>query len=359
MPDRIYVDHAATSPLEAVAREAMLAALDVVGNPSSVHRDGQRARRIVEGARERLAAALDVAPRRIVFTSGATEADNHALRAVAAARPGERVLAARTEHAAVVETVRQLEAEGVPVTWIEVDGAGRVGREQVARAVAASEVPAALIAVMHTNNETGVRNDVAAAGAVAHEAGALLLCDAVQAFGYDDVRPAALGADLVAVSAHKLGGPPGTHNTPAIAGFGAVVARHAARGSERGARVRALRDRFESRVRAIDGVRIHGADAPRGPKHANVAVPGVAADTLLMALDAAGVSASAGSACHAGSLEPSPVLLAMGVEREVARSSVRFSFGASNDDDDPERVAEIFRRAVERARTVAATRTSV
>lgn len=382
-PARIYLDHAATTPLAPAARRALLTALDELpANPSSLHRDGQRARAAVEGARERVAAALGARPREVVFTGGATEADNHALRAVMRARPGARLVTSRLEHAAVLASARALEAEGHPVSWLEPDAHGAIVPEALAAALDAARAAGeavALVALMAVNNETGVRTDIAAMSDLAHRAGALMFCDAVQAFGFEPLEVDALGVDLLAVSGHKVGGPKGvgalfvrsglelapllhggeqegglragTHNTAAIAGFGAA-AEAAADWRERARRVGALRDRLEAHLRALPGVEVNGAGAPRGPKHCNARFHGVDGELLLMALDRAGVSASAGSACAAGSLEPSHVLLAMGLSPAAAKASVRFSLGEGLDEALVDAAAARIDAALERCRAL-------
>lgn len=371
----IDLDRAATTPLHPDVLEAMRPWLGAAGaNPSAVHGGGRAARRAVEDARERVAAAVGAAPSEVVFTSGATEADQLAVLGALAARPGGHVVASRGEHAAVLRAVERAAALGHPVTWVDLDADGRLAPDRVA---AALRDDTALVAALLVNNETGARSDVRAIADAAHARGAWLLCDAVQALGYENVDRTALGADLLALSAHKVGGPvgvgalvvdravplvaqalggtqergrrAGTTPTALVVGFGACAERAASDPSARAAQVAPVRDRFEARAVALDGVAPSVPRAVRGPKHAHVRVAGLGpegAETLLVALDAEGVWASAGSACAAGSLEPSHVLLAMGWTRAEARAAVRFSFGEGHTEADADAAAERFARAL-------------
>jgi cysteine desulfurase len=379
MTQPLDVDRAATTPLRPEALEAMLPWLGAQGaNASAVHGGGRAARRALEDARERIAASVGASPLEVVLTSGATEADQLALLGVMAMRPGGHLVVGRTEHPAVLRAAERLEARGHPVDWVAPD---RDGRLDAARVRAALRDDTVLVAAMRVNNETGAENDVAAIAAVAHERGALLLCDAVQALGVEDLRPDRLGADLLVLSAHKAGGPqgigalvvrPGVEFAPqawggsqergrragttplALAvGFGAAAEAASSGAIERARRVAAVRDRFEAAVLALPGVeRTLPPGTPRGPKHAHLVVPDLDGDgeTLLLNLDGEGVWASLGSACAAGSLEPSPVLLAMGWTPRRARSAVRFSFGDDHTEADADEAARRFARALVGAR---------
>lgn len=380
----IYLDHAATTAVDDAVLAAMLPYLrSDFGNPSSVHRLGQSARRGVEAAREAVARTLDVKPRQVVFTSGATEADDQAVFSTLAERPGGLVVSA-VEHAAVIAAARRLAAAGRDVTFVppEPSGATSLAAWEGALAEQAGRGGTALVAGMLVNNETGALADAAAIGALAHRFGALYLCDAVQGYGLEEFTLASLGADLVTVSAHKVYGPkgagalvmrdglavapmlaggeqerghrPGTHAVPAIVGFGAAAALAAAGRTAERARLAELQRAFESVVLALPGVSLNGAGAVRSVKHTNVRVAGADGETLLMLLDEAGVYASAGSACAAGSVEPSHVLLAMGLDRGEAKASVRFSFGRAVGLEDVLEAARRLETAVERARAVAA-----
>ncbi len=354
----------------------MPALTDVYGNPASVHRAGQRARRLVERAREQVAEALGARPRQIHFTSGATEADNQALRGVLEGGRGGLVTS-RLEHAAVLSTARALRDAGTPVAFVATDDQGRVDLDALDAALAGAP-DTRLVALMAVNNETGVLTDVGGAAEVAHRHGALLFCDAVQAFGLEALDVRTLGVDLLAVSAHKIFGPkgagalyvgegvelrpllqggeqerglrPGTHATPAIVGLGAAAIRAAAERADRHEAVRRARDAFETAATRVPGVAVNGGLAPRSVKHSNLRVDGVDGESLLLALDDLGVEASAGSACSAGSLEPSHVLMAMGLSAAQAKASVRFSFAHTVREADALEAADLFAQAVARCR---------
>jgi cysteine desulfurase len=373
-----YLDFASTTPLDPAVLDAMMPALtEVYGNASSVHRTGQRARRLVEQAREQVAAALGTRPRQVHFTSGATEADNQALRGVLGGGDGGLVTSP-LEHAAVLSPARVLRETGTPVSYLRPNEHGGLEAGELER-VLADRPGTRLVALMAVNNETGVLTDVAAMAEVAHRHGALLFCDAVQGFGLEPLDVGALGVDLLALSGHKVFGPkgagalyvaegvelrplllggeqerglrPGTHATPAIVGLGAAAERAAAERGQRREAVRLARDAFEAAAAALPGVRVNGGGAPRGVKHSNLRVDGVDGESLLLALDDLGVEASAGSACAAGSVEPSHVLLAMGLSAEQAKASVRFSFAHTVSVADALDAAARFERAVERCRT--------
>lgn len=374
----IYLDYAATTPLDPHVTEAMLPVLTgLSGNPSSIHRLGQRARAEVERARERVARAVGSRPRNVVFTSGATEADNHALRVAARLRPGKRIVTSLAEHAAVLTTAEDLASRGTPVTFLRPEPDGAIPVDKVTEVL---DDDVGLVALMMVNNETGVITDVATVAARAREVGAWTFTDAVQAFGTLPVDVQALGVDMLSLSAHKVHGPkgvgalvlregfeleslltggaqergarPGTENTAGIVGFGVAAELVAERWQADGARIGALRDRLEAGLMRMPGTHLNAAGAQRGPKHVNVRFDGLDGETLLMALDAAGVAASAGSACAAGSLEPSHVLLAMGLDRPAAKASVRFSLGRGLVEADVDAAAERIGAAVSSARSV-------
>ncbi len=349
---------------------------DLAANPASVHRPGQLARRGLERAREQVAASVSAGPDQVVFTSGATEAANHALRVVMASRPGGRLVTSLGEHAAVLETARSLERSGVPVTYLELAADGSVGPDAL---TAAMGPDVALVALMLVNNETGVLSDLPALSAIAKSAGALVFCDAVQGYGFQEFDSAALGADLVAISAHKVYGPkgvgalvtrpglaldpllfggaqergvrPGTHNLPAIVGFGRAAELAGSQWRRRAAQFGSLRDRLEISLTAIDGVTVNGGASERGPKHLNVSVTGVDGEDLFLVLDDLSLYVSSGSACAAGSLEPSHVLTAMGHPPQLVKASVRFSLGVGLDGSLVDEAAARFQTAVARCRT--------
>lgn len=379
----IYFDHNATSPLRPEARAAMTLALEAGGNPSSVHAAGRKARASVETAREQVAALADVAPEQVIFTGGGTEADWLALNgAVYGALDAEaritRLFISAIEHdavranaAALSERVPGLRLETLPVT---ADGVLDLEALRVALREGKGR---ALVAVMAANNETGVIQPLEEIRTLTNEAGALLHVDAVQAAG-----KMALGeADYVAVSAHKLGGPQGvgalivnpdapfaaqvlgggqekrrragTENVAAIAGFGAAVASADFRAEAQ--RIAPLRNAFEDALKAaIPDAVVFGAGASRLANTSNFAVPGLAAETAVMALDLEGVMVSSGAACSSGKVAHSHVLAAMGVEDALARSALRVSFGWNSQSGDGAAVLAALEKLAARARARAA-----
>jgi cysteine desulfurase len=339
MPAVAYLDHNATSPLRPAAFDAMVEAMRVGGNPSSVHTAGRKARAIVDKARREVASLVGASPTETIFTSGGTEANNLAL----SGSGRQRVLVSAVEHDSVRRAVTN--AEILPV-----DGEGVLDLAALQAALAASAEPA-LVSVMLANNETGVLQPIAEIVRMARAAGALIHCDAVQGAGKVPVDLRELGVDYLSLSAHKLGGPTGigalvvrngapfspdrrgggqesnrragTENVSGIAGFGAAV--EAARG---GLSVTGLRDKLElSLVQIAPGARVFGTGAPRIGNTSCVSMPGVPAETQVMALDLAGVCISAGAACSSGKVQRSPVLTAMGVAAEEAASATRISLG--------------------------------
>ncbi len=366
---------------EAVA--AMTAELTAVGNPSSLHASGRRARRVVEESRESIAAALGVSAGDVVFTSGGTEADNLAVKGLYRARRAAdprrtRVLASAVEHHAVLDPVEHLgEREGADVTWLAVDELGRLRLDVLEKELDAAPGATALVTVMWANNEVGTTQPIADIAALCAEHGVPLHTDAVQALGHLDVDAATV--DSLAVSAHKVGGPhgvgalvlrrglavepllhgggqerdvrSGTLDAPAIAGFAAAVRASRDDLAERTARVRRLRDHLVDRVTAeIDGVTRNGDPRDNLPGIAHLSFAGCAGDALLLLLDAAGIECSRGSACSAGVPRPSHVLLAMGLDPVTAMGSLRFSLGHTSADSDVDRLLEVLPGAVARAR---------
>jgi cysteine desulfurase len=375
---RTYLDYNATSPLLPEAREAAIAAMETTGNPSSVHAEGRATRRIVEDARAEIARLAGVVPRCVTFLSGGTEAANCALNpffgAGTSLPPLERLIVGAGEHPCVLlghrfplaalETAPLAARGQIDLDWLE-SACRRPGRP--------------LLALQGANNETGVIQPVAEAAAIVHAAGGYLFCDAVQLAGRSDCDIVALGADALALSAHKMGGPKGagaivaarqgfslgeplirgggqergaragTENVSAIAGFGATAFACAADRTAEARRLLALRERLASDVRsaAPDAV-IFGETAPRLPNTLCFAVPGVEAATLMIALDLAGIAVSSGSACSSGKVTSSHVLAAMGAPADLARGAIRLSLGWASQEADTERFAEAFCPAIKR-----------
>lgn len=377
MPDPVYLDYAATTPLRAEAREAMLEVLSGRwGNPSSVHRWGREARAALEDARARFAAVIGAAPAEVFFTRGGTEADNLAVlgRGRAAAGP---VACSAIEHKAVLSASRVVAGDADRLRIIPVDPAGVVDVDALAEVVR-NDAPS-LVSVMWASNEVGAIQPVRRIAEICARAGVPFHSDAVQALGKVPVRVDEVPATLLAFSAHKLGGPrgagvlfarrgtrldpllhgggqerglrPGTEDVASAAAFAVAAELAEAERAETMARVGALRDRLEAGLcERVPGLRINAAGAPRLPTISNLSVPGADPEMLLMALDMEGIAASSGSACSSGAVEPSHVLMAMGLPAEVAGPSVRFSLGRDTTEQDVERVLEVFPRVAERVR---------
>ncbi|MGW2180893.1 cysteine desulfurase family protein [Streptomyces sp. NPDC001732] len=383
-----YLDHAATTPMLPEAIEAMTAQLAVTGNASSLHAAGRRARRTVEESRETLADALGARPSEVVFTSGGTEADNLAVKGLYWARRDAdprrtRVLASPVEHHAVLDAVDWLaEHEGASVEYLPVDPYGRVHPDALRGAILRNPDDVALITVMWANNEIGTTMPVRELADTAREFEVPMHADAVQAFGQLEVDFARSGLAAMTVSGHKIGGPSGigalllgreytpvpvlhgggqerhvrsgTLDVPAIASF-ALAGRLAADGREEFAReIGGLRDDLVAAVRAAVPDAVLGGDpAPGGrlPANAHFSFPGCEGDSLLLLLDAQGIECSTGSACTAGIAQPSHVLLATGTDPDLARGTLRFSFGHTSTKQDVDEVARAIGPAVERART--------
>lgn len=372
---RAYMDHNATTPLRPEARAAAIAALDVLGNPSSVHAEGRAARAIVEGARRDVAALVGARQADVVFTSGGTEAAAMALHSAIAALGAKRLLVSAVEHDAVFSAA---EASGIPVSMVPVDDEGRADLVALKTMLASEDTPA-LVALMYANNETGVVQPVAEAAAIAHEAGSFLLCDAVQAAGKVPVDFAGLGVDMMVLGGHKMGAPmgvgalvlrsglpfaarsvgggqearrrAGSENVSGIAGFGAA----ACSARDGLANLATLRDELEARIAKLapDAV-FFGAGAERLPNTSYLSAPGLDAETLLMALDLDGIAVSAGAACSSGKIGRPRVLDAMGVPDDLSRGAVRVSLGWTSEAEDIDRFVRSWSRAYERARTKAA-----
>jgi cysteine desulfurase len=352
---RTYLDWNATAPLRPEARAAMVAALDLVGNPSSPHAEGRRARALIEDAREQLAALVGARPSEVVFASGGTEANNAVL-----AGNWATVFLAGIEHDSVRAPAR---ASGARVVALPVSNAGVVPTDRVTDLIGgARESGPALLSLQLANNETGVLQPVSETAALAKARGVRVHTDAVQGAGRVPVDMAALGVDFLTLSAHKIGGPKGvgalvvregaslpafvrgggqerrrragTEAVAAIAGFGAA-AEATQHDLAAMARVKALRDRLETEVRALapEAV-IVAAEADRLPNTSSIALPGTAAETLVIALDLAGIAVSAGAACSSGKVGTSHVLEAMGVAPGIARAAIRVSLGWTSTEAD-------------------------
>ena len=357
--DRIYLDNAATTRVtERVARAMLPFLSQVYGNPSSVHSFGREARRAVEKARRQVAEAIGAQPSDVYFTSGGTESDNWALLGAARAlrQRGAHVVTSSIEHHAVLESAAQLEREGFRVTYLPADGEGRIDPARLERAMESGTI---LVSVMAANNEIGTIEPVAELAKVAHAHGALFHTDAVQAAGSIPIDVEKLGVDMLSLSSHKFHGPKGagalyvrgsvrlerliaggqqeraqragTENVPAIVGMGEAIAAAADDMPARTDRIRAMRDALADRLlREIPGCVLNGPARDRLCGNLNVSFPGIEGESLLLLLDMRGIAASSGSACAAGSVDPSHVLLAIGRTREEARGSLRLSLSDEN-----------------------------
>jgi cysteine desulfurase len=385
-PDHtVYLDHAATTPMLPAAVEAMTAHLGDVGNPSSLHASGRAARRVVEESRERIAQAINCRPGEVVFTSGGTEADNLALKGLFWSRRDAdprrvRVLTSAIEHHAVLDALDWLaEEEHAEVELLPVDSRGILDLDAFRTAVERDPGSVAVISVMWANNEVGTIQPIEDVVAVASVHGIPVHTDAVQAVGAVPVDFAASGVDALTLTGHKLGGPygvgalvlrrelsltpllhgggqerdirSGTLDMPAIAGFATAVEHAVKLQPEYAERTAALRDSLVSRViEVVPDAHLHGDPDHRLPGNAHLGFPDCEGDSLLMLLDARGIECSTGSACSAGVPQPSHVLLAMGLDDEGARHSLRFTLGRTSSETDVDALVDAIGPAVERAR---------
>ena len=360
---QIYADNAATTKMSRTAIDAMLPYMETYyGNPSSLHTIGQQAAEALMHARETVAACLGCQPREITFTSGGSEADNQAL--VSAARIGERkgkkhIISTAFEHHAILHTLKKLEKEGFEVQLLDVGPTGTVTAQQVADAI---REDTCLVTIMYANNEIGSVLPIPEIGAVCKEKGVLFHTDAVQAAGHVKIDVNAMHIDLLSLSAHKFHGPKGvgmlyarrgiiltnlieggaqergkrggTENVPGIAAMAAALKEACANMDENTKKVTALRDRLIDGIAKIPHCALNGARSPRLPGNVNFCFEGIEGESLLLLLDAKGISASSGSACTSGSLDPSHVLLAIGRPHEVAHGSLRLTICEDNTEED-------------------------
>jgi cysteine desulfurase len=380
MPQPVYFDHAATTPVRREVFEAMEPFYGPrFGNPSSTHRWGREARAALDEARERLARCLGAAPDEVCFTSGGTEGDNLAILGPwRAMREQGRtaVVCTPIEHKAVLAAVHQASREGAEERLLDVDASGLVRDESFDSLV---NDAAAICSVMWVNNEIGVRQPIAQLAERAKSRGVVFHTDAVQAFGKMDIDVKTLPVDFLTLSGHKIGAPkgigaifirrgtpleplmhggsqdrgrrPGTENVAAAVGLARAAELAVAEREEEWQRLEAMRDRLEAALVAhIPDAIVHGRGAPRAPHILNVSVPGTDSESLLMALDLAGVACSAGSACQSGSVSASHVLTAIGVPNDVANAAIRFSLGSLTTDEAITRVGDLFPALITTAR---------
>ena len=375
---RIYLDHAATTAADPAVVQAMLPYFtEVYGNASSVHAFGRESRRAVEEARRQVASALGAKASEIYFTCGGSESDNWALKGAAFAMKdkGRHIITSAIEHHAVLHTCQWLEKQGFTVTYLPVDAKGRVHPEDVENAITDETI---LISVMTANNEVGTLQPVEAIGQIARDRGILFHTDAVQAMGAVPVDVNTLHADLLSLSGHKFYGPKGigvmylrsgvhldhfmhggaqergqragTENLAGIVGLGKAITLAQERMDDN-LRIAALRDRLQAGIlSAVPDAFLNGDQEHRLPGNLNLCFPDVDGEALLLRLDLAGIAASGGSACTSGSVDPSHVLLAMGLTHDHARSSLRFSLGRDNTEADVDAVLEVLPGIVQELR---------
>lgn len=381
---RFYFDHNATTPVSQSVVEVLVAALlEVPGNASSIHQDGQLAKHRLEAARQDLAIFLGCERKEIVFTGGGTEADNLAIlgSVLANAAPRKHVITTAIEHPAVLKTCRELERSGVEVTYVAPRPDGVIDSADIQRAIGPDTV---LVSVMHANNETGAIQPIAEIAAVAHQNRALMHSDGVQAAGRIPVDVQALGVDLYSISGHKFYAPkgigalyvrsgtnlhpiqfggkhegqrrPGTENVPgAVALAKAATIAHQNLAAE-SARIEKLRDRLETGIVArVPDSGVNSGHAPRVPNTTNIYFDGLQGEALVIALDLQGFAVSSGSACSSGAVEPSHVLLAMGLSPERARASLRFSLGTSNNEEQVDALIDALAESVAQLRKLSPT----
>ena len=371
MPDRVYLDWNATTPLRPEARRAMAAAWDMAGNPSSVHAEGRQARRLIEEARAAVAAAVGARPQDVVFASGGTEANALALTPGlrrGAGEPARRLLVSAIEHTSVLSGGRF--SPGA-IGTIHVTGSGVFDLGHLRKLLA--DGPAALVSVMLANNETGALQPVGEVADLVHEAGGLLHVDAIQALGKIPFDFKSMKADLVTLSAHKIGGPKGvgalvlaedvqglepllrgggqelgrragTENVAGIAAFGAALQAAMAALEADAARLQGLRNQLERGLRQTPGMIVFSEDTPRLHNTTLFTVPGLKAETAVIGFDLGGIAVSSGSACSSGKVQPSHVLAAMGFDRELAQGAVRLSLGWSTSEADIDLALQAWRK---------------
>lgn len=375
----IYLDHAATTPTRPEVLEAMIPYFtEKYGNPSGIYSVGRETRKAIDEARDKVAALLGAKSEEIIFTSGGSESDNMAIKGIAFARhdKGNHIITSSIEHHAVLDACKFLKSQGFEVTFLPVDGYGQVNPEDVRKAIKRETI---LITIMHSNNEVGTLEPIPEIGRIAREAGVPFHTDAVQSIGNVPVNVDDLGVDMLSISAHKFYGPKGvgvlyirkgtklinlihgggqergrragTENVAGIVGLARAMELAVTELESYASRVSRLRDKLISGIsERIPRVRLNGHPKNRLPGNANFCVEFVEGEAMLLNLDMMGIAASSGSACTSGSLEPSHVLLAMGIPPEIAHGSLRFSIGRDNTDEDIDRVLEVLPEIVKKLR---------
>jgi cysteine desulfurase len=377
----IYLDHAATTPTAPEVVEAMLPYFtERFGNPSSIYGIARESKAAVDHAREQVARAINASPEEVYVTSGGTEADNWAIKGVAYAnrKRGDHIVTSAIEHHAVLHTCQYLETQGFRVTYLPVDEFGRVDPGTLAEALTDQTI---LVSIMAANNEIGTLEPIAACAKACRDRGVRFHTDAVQAIGSVPVDVEAMGVDMLSLSAHKFYGPKGvgalyvrkgvrldnllhggaqerrrragTENLAGIVGLGVAIERAEAQREEYARRLTALRERlYRGIAERVEHVRLNGHPTERLPGNLNCSIEFIEGESMLLLLDHAGICASSGSACTSGSLDPSHVLLAIGLPHEIAHGSLRLTLGESNTEDEIDYVLETLPPIVERLRTM-------
>ncbi len=379
--NKVYMDHSATTRTDDdIARIMVEYMTDHYGNPSSIHSFGRTVRKGVEEAREKIARCIGAEPNEIIFTSGGTESDNIAIRGAALAnkKRGNHIITSTVEHHAVLDTCKALSREGFEVTFLPVDEYGMVNVEDVKKAITDQTI---LITIMHANNEVGTIQPIKEIGALAKERGITFHSDTVQSVGKIPVNVNELNIDLLSISAHKFYGPkgigclymrkgarvlpisyggsqerkrrPGTENVPGIIGFAAAMEKAVNSINEQAAYQSKLRDKLINGIfDRIDFIKLNGHPTERLPNNVNMSFQFIEGESLLLSLDMKGIAASSGSACTSGSLDPSHVLLAMGLNHETAHGSLRLTLGKDNTEEQIDYVLEVLPEIVERLRAM-------
>ncbi|NBJ14945.1 MAG: cysteine desulfurase NifS [Dehalobacter sp. 4CP] len=377
---RIYLDHSATTPVDPQVAELMMVYFtEYYGNPSSVHSFGRQVHKAIDEAREQVASLIGANPSEITFTSGGTEADNLAIQGGtrARAKKGTHLITSAIEHHAVLDTFKYLAKNGYEITIVPVDEEGLVSVQDIEKAIRPDTI---LISIMHANNEVGSIQPVAEIGRIAREKGILFHVDAVQSLGKLPIDVNQMNVDLLTISSHKIYGPKGvgalyirkgvrisplvfggsqerkirsgTENAPGIIGFGKACELAGQRMADENIELVRLRDKlFDGILAGIDHVKVNGPrGAKRLPNNVNISVNFIEGESLLLSLDLVGIAGSSGSACTSGSLDPSHVLLAMGLSHEVAHGSLRLSLGRQNTDEEVDYVLQELPKIVQRLR---------
>lgn len=379
MAKSIYLDNSATTPLKKEVLDEMLPYLtEHYGNPSSIYKIGREAKAAIEVAREKVAKAIGAEPKEIFFTGCGTEADNWAIKGIAASKSkkGKHIITSKIEHHAVLHTLESLEKQGYEVTYLDVDEYGKISLDDLASAIRPDTI---LITIMTANNEVGTIQPIKEIGGIAKEHGVLFHTDAVQAIGSMDIDVKEMNIDLLSLSAHKFGGPKGvgalfarrnvlpavfmhggaqerarragTENVASIVGLGKAIELATANLESKTAKISAMRDRLLKEIpEKIPYVKLNGHPTDRLPGNVNFSFNFIEGEALLLMLDLNGIAASSGSACTSGSLDPSHVLLALGLPHEIAHGSLRLSIGEINSDEDIDYVLEVLPGIVQRLR---------